>query len=331
MEKTKHGVTRRQAIMTIAALSAAGTVRAASPGKFPTKTIHIVVPYAPGGFTDIVSRLVGQKISERLGQTVVVENKAGASTIIGARSVAEAAPDGYTLLMAVTTTISTNPFLFKNLPYKASDFAPVALTGLTPFVLAAHPSVPANTLDEIVALEKAKPGTLNLATLGPGSSTHLVGEMFNSLAGLKLNMVPYRGASLALTDLMAGHVQLYFDGIATAAPQFRSGKLKGIAITGENRSQAAPDVPTFAESGMPGMQAASWYGLMAPAGTPQEVIDLLNEAVNEALQQPEVRARVEQDGAAAPALSPKEFGELIEAHTRTWEGVIKPLNITLDS
>lgn len=327
----KRGVTRRMAIMAIAALGAIGVTGPASANTFPNKPIRVVVPYAAGGFTDIVSRLVGQKMSEQLGQPVIVENKAGASTIIGATKVKDAAPDGYTLIMAVTTTISTNPFLFKNLPYQPSDFTPVALTGLTPFVLAAHPSVKADTLDELIELGKAQPDALNLATLGPGSSTHLVGELFNSLSGLTLSMVPYRGASLALTDLMAGHVELYFDGIATAAPLFRSGKLKGIAITGENRSDAAPDVPTFKELGMPGMQqAASWYGLLAPAGTPQDVIDRLNQAANEALRDPEVSARIAQDGATAPILSPDEFGELIEAHTRSWEAVIKPLNITLD-
>lgn len=330
-QKMKRGVSRRMALMTIAAISAIGLAAPASATTFPDKPIRIVVPYAAGGFTDIVSRLVGQKMSESLGQPVIVENKAGASTIIGATEVAGSAPDGYTLIMAVTTTISTNPFLFKNLPYQPSDFVPVALTGLTPFVLAAHPEVKADTLDELVELGKSQPEFLNLATLGPGSSTHLVGALFNSLSGLSLDMVPYRGASLALNDLMAGHVQLYFDGIATAAPQFRSGTLKGIAITGEKRSEAAPDVPTFVELGMPGMQqAASWYGLLAPAGTPAEVIDVLNKAANDALRDPDVSARIAQDGATAPVLSPEEFGELIEVHTRSWEAVIKPLNITLD-
>ena len=329
MDEQSTGMTRRRALMAMAAAGtcAAGAARADT---YPGKPIRIIVPYAAGGFTDIVSRLVGQKISAKLGQPVIVENKAGGSTAIGAEYVAKAAPDGYTLLMAVTTTISTNPFLFKKLPYKTSDFVPVALTGLTPFVLSAHPTVAANNLKELIALEKARPGTLNLATLGPGSSTHLVGEMFNGLAGLKLNMVPYRGAGPALSDLMAGHVQLFFDGIATSAPLFRMGKLKGIAISGDSRSPAAPNVPTFAESGLPDMQAASWYGLLAPARTPQAIVDLLNQATNEALQAADVRARVEQDGASAPTLNPKQFGDLIEKHTRTWERIIKPLNISLD-
>lgn len=330
MEERSNSITRRQALMALAAAGAPWAPTVASADTFPSKPIRIIVPYAAGGFTDIVSRLVAQKMSIKLGQPVVIDNKAGGSTIIGAEAVAKSAPDGYTLLMAVTTTLSTNPFLFKKLPYKPSDFVPVALTGLTPFVLAAHPSVPANTLAELIALEKAKPGALNLATLGTGSSTHLVGEMFNSLTGMKLNMIPYKGAGPALNDLMAGHVQLYFDGIATSAPMFRAGKLKGIAITGENRSQAAPQVPTFAESGLPDMQAASWYGLLAPAQTPPAIVDLLNKATNEALQSSDVRARIAQDGASAPILSPQQFGELIDKHTRTWERIIKPLNISLD-
>ncbi|CAM5787028.1 Bug family tripartite tricarboxylate transporter substrate binding protein [Ottowia pentelensis] len=330
MNEHPTGISRRHTLMALAASGVSWVTEVAYADTYPSKPIRIVVPYAVGGFTDIVSRLVAQKMSIKLGQPVIVENKAGGSTIIGAEAVAKSAPDGYTLLMAVTTTISTNPFLFKKLPYKPTDFVPVALTGLTPFVLSAHPSVPANTLTELIALEKATPGTLNLATLGLGSSTHLVGEMFNALAGVKLNMIPYRGAGPALSDLIAGHVQLFFDGIATSAPLFRSGKLKGIAITGDSRSQAAPQVPTFAEAGLPDMKAASWYGLLAPARTPQAIVELLNQATNEALQSADVHARIAQDGASAPILTPQQFGDLIETHTRNWERIIKPLNISLE-
>lgn len=320
-------ISRRHYLQALAATAAwPGIARAA----WPDKPIRIVVPYAPGGFTDIVSRLVAQKLTTRLGQPVIVENKAGGSTAIAAEHVARSAPDGHTLIMAVTTTLSTNPFLFKKLPYKASDFVPVALTGLTPFVLSAHPAVPANTVKELVALAKSKPGSLNLATLGTGSSTHLVGAMFNSMAGLDLPYIPYKGAGPALSDLTAGHVQLFFDGIATSAPLFRAGKLKGIALTAEARSPAAPQVPTFAESGLPEMQAASWYGLLAPAGTPTAIVETLNQATNETLQASDVRARIEQDGATAPQLTAKAFGELIERHTQQWARVIAPLNIQLD-
>ena len=318
---------RRQFIQALAASTA---LPAFGQAAWPTKPINIIVPYAAGGFTDIVARLVAQKMSASLGQPVIVENKAGGSTIIGAEHVARAVPDGHTLLMGVTTTLSTNPFLFRKLGYKRSDFEPVALTGLTPFVLSANPAVPASNVKELIALAKAKPGALSIATLGNGSSTHLVGAMFNRLAGVDLPFIPYKGAGPALSDLMAGHVQLFFDGIATSLPLYRSGKLKGIGITSEQRSPAAPELPTFAESGLPEMKAASWYGLLAPAGTPPSVIETLNKAVNEALRAPDVRARVEQDGAAAPLLTPRQFGELIDEHTKAWGRVITPLNIQLD-
>lgn len=297
---------------------------------FPSKPIRIIVPYAPGGFTDIVSRLIAQKVTTRLGQPILVENKPGASTILGAELVAKSPADGYTLLMAVTSTLSTNPLLYKKLSYKMADFQPIALAGLTPFVLSAHPSVPANDLQELIALEKRQPGSLNLATLGAGGSSQLVGEMFQALSGVRLTSVPYKGAGPALNDLMAGHVQLFFDGIATSAPLIRSGRLKGIALTAEKRSPIAPSLPTFAESGLPNMLAYSWYGLLAPAGTPSEIIDTLNKAVNAALQAPDVRARIDADGATAPLTTPREFGALINQHTRTWEKIIAPLNIQLD-
>jgi tripartite-type tricarboxylate transporter receptor subunit TctC len=303
---------------------------AAPPAPGADKTIRIVVPYAPGGFTDIVARLVATKVTERLGQQVIVENKPGASTILGAQEVQRAAPDGNTLLMAVTTTISTNPFLFKKLPYKASDFEPVALTGITPFVLVAHPSVAASDVKSLVALAKAKPGSLNVATLGIGSSTHLVAEMFRSAAGVDIKDIPYKGSGPASSDLLAGHVQLYFDAIPTAMPRIRAGQLKGIAVTAEERSPAAPSLPTFVESGLPNMVAVSWYGLLAPAGTPKATVDRLNKAVNEALQMPDVKSQIEANGATAPAMSPAEFGALIERQTRQWEKVIRPLNIQLD-
>jgi tripartite-type tricarboxylate transporter receptor subunit TctC len=317
-------------------LVAAGMLAFASPfvhaqgaGGYPTKPIRIVVPYAAGGFTDIVARQVGQKMSERLGQPVVVDNKPGASTILGAEVVARAAPDGYTLLMGVTTTLSTNPFLFKKLPYKASDFKPVALAGLTPFVLVAHPSMP-GTVREVVDAAKAKPGALNVATLGIGSSTHLVLAMLRAAAGVDLKDIPYKGSAPAMSDLLAGHVHLYFDAVPTSMPYIRSGQLKGIAITSEERSPAAPSLPTFREAGVPDMVAYSWYGLLAPAGTPDAIVAQLNKAANEALQMPDVKARLAADGGVAPTLSPIQFGDLIDKHTQVWAKIIAPLNIQLD-
>lgn len=318
-----------------AVLSAITTVSIAlAPGAFaqsyPDKPIRIIVPYAPGGFTDIVSRLVAKEMTQSLGQPVIVENKSGASTIIGAEYVSKANPDGYTLLMAVTTSLSTNPYLFKKLPYKATDFEPVGLAALTPFVLSAHPSVPANNLKELEALHKAKPGSLNLATLGAGGSSQLVGAMFQTTTGIKMTEVGYKGAGPAIADLLAGHVQFFFDAIATSAPLYRAGRLKGIGITSEKRSPALPDLPTFVEQGLPNMKAYSWYGLVAPAGTPASVINTLNNAMNAALEVPAVKERIASEGAQAPIMSPKQFGELIDEHSKVWEKIIKPLNIQLD-
>jgi tripartite-type tricarboxylate transporter receptor subunit TctC len=318
------------AATALIAITVPASAQDAKPRSSSDKLIRIVVPYAPGGYTDIIARLISQKMSERLGQTVIVENKPGASTILGAEFVAKAPADGNTLLMGVTTTLSSNQFMFRKLPYKTSDFIPVALTGLTPFVLVAHPSVPANNVGELVALAKAKPGTLNVATLGVGASTQLVAEMFKSAARVDIKDVPYKGSAPASTDLLAGHVQLYFDAVPTAMPRVRAGQLKAIGITSEARSPAAPMLATFVESGLPEMVAYSWYGLLAPAGTPQEVVDTLNKAANEALQLPDVRAQVEANGATAPIMSPPEFGALIEKHTKVWEKIIKPLNIQLD-
>lgn len=297
---------------------------------YPDKPVKIVVPYAAGGFTDVLARLLATRLSDRFGQPVVVENRPGASTILGAEAVARAPADGHTLLMATTSTLSTNPHLFRKLSYKVGDFAPVALTGLTAFVLVAHPSVAADDVRGLVALAKSRPGELNLAMLGVGSSTHLVDEMFRSAAQVDIRDVPYKGSGPANTDLLAGHVQLAFDAIATALPRIRAGQLKGIGITSDARSSLAPTLPTFKESGLPQMVAYSWYGLMAPAGTPTARVDQINRAVNEALEHPDVQKQLEASGGAAPRMSPRQFGELIDEHGRTWERIIRPLNIQLD-
>jgi tripartite-type tricarboxylate transporter receptor subunit TctC len=311
-------------------LAATGLLCGGTHAAWPERPVRIVVPYAAGGFTDVVARLVGTKLAEKLGQPVVVENKPGASTMLGAETVARSPADGYTLLMATTSTISTNPLMFRKMPYKVADFTPVALTGLTPFVLVAHPSVPAKDAAGLVEYARANPGKLNFAMLGPGSSTHLVDEMLRSAARVNIVDVPYKGSGPASTDLLAGHVQLNFDAVSTAIPRIRSGQLKGLGITSDKRSPLLPDVPTFRESGLPQMIAYSWYGLMAPAGTPRPVVEQLNRAVNEVLKSPEVTAQLEANGGSAPVLDTKQFAELIEEHTRTWERIVKPLNLQLD-
>lgn len=319
----------RTVLLSLAAL-VAPIHGGASAASWPEKPVRVVVPYAPGGFTDVAARLVGARLSERIGQPVVVENRAGASTMLGAEAVARSAPDGHTLLMATTSTLSTNPLMFRKMPYKASDLQAVALVALTPFVLVAHPSVPASNVTGLVEHARANPGKLDFAMLGPGSSTHLVDEMFRSQAKVDIRDVPYKGSGPASSDLMAGHVQLNFDAVSTAVARIRGGKLKAMGITSEERSPLLPEVPTFKESGLPGMVAYSWYGLVAPAGTPRPVVEAINRAVNEVLGMPEVVSQLDANGARAPALDPDRFAELIDAHTRTWAGVIKPLNIQLD-
>ncbi len=297
---------------------------------YPDRPIRIVVPYAPGGFTDILARTLGTRLSERLGQPVVVENKPGASTMLGADMVAKAAPDGHTLLMATTSTLSTNPLLFRKMPFRSSDLTAVALTGQTPFMLVAHPSVAASDVRGLVAWARAHPGKLNLAMLGVGSSTHLVDEMFRAAAQVNIPDVAYKGSGPATADLLAGHVQLSFDAVATALPRVRAGQLKALGMTSDTRLPLAPEVATFKESGLPQVVAYSWYGLMAPAATPPAVIGQINRVVNEILRLPEVQSQLEASGASAPLLSPKQFAELIDEHTRIWARVIQPLNIQLD-
>jgi tripartite-type tricarboxylate transporter receptor subunit TctC len=297
---------------------------------YPERPVRIVVPYAVGGFTDILARMIATRLSEKLGQPVLVENRPGASTMLGADLVVKAPADGHTLLMATTSTLSTNPLIFKKMPFRVSDFAPVALAGLTPFVLIAHPSVPANDLKSLIAYAKANAGKLNLAMLGPGSSTHLMDEMFRAAAQVDIPDVPYKGSGPASSDLLAGHVQLNFDAISTALPRMRSGQLKGLAISSESRLPLAPELPTFKESGLPQLVAYSWYGLLAPAATPSATIEQLNRVVNEVLQAPEVQAQLDGNGGRANLLNARQFRELIDEHTRVWAKVIKPLNILLD-
>lgn len=297
---------------------------------FPERPIRIVVPYAAGGFTDVLARMIGAKLAEKLGQPVIIENKPGASTMLGADAVAKSPADGHTLLMATTSTLSTNPLLFRKMPFKVGDFTPVALAGLTPFVLVAHPSVPANDLQALIAYAKANPGKMNLAMLGVGSSTHLVDEMFRAAAQVDIPDVPYKGSGPANVDLLAGHVQLNFDAIATALPRIRAGQLKGLAITAEARLPLAPELPTFKESGLPQMVAYSWYGLLVPAATSPAIVEQINRAVNEVLKSPDIHAQLDASGGRAALMSARQFGELIEAHTRDWAKVIKPLNIQLD-
>ena len=317
-------------VAVTAVTSHAQTVAAPTPSAYPTKPVKVIVPYPPGGPTDIVARVVFQQMSESMGQQFVIENRAGAGGNIGAEAVARAAADGYTLLVA-TTAHAINMSLFKNLNYDViKDFAPVTLLTQGPLVLVATPSFPANSVRELIALAKAKPGTLNFASSGNGQSTHLSGELFNTMAGIKLAHVPYKGSAPALTDVIAGQLPLMFDTMLSAMPFVKAGKLKALAVTSPARSPAAPEVPTIAESGLAGYEVFAWNGLVAPAGTPKAVIAQLSEELKKALQLPQVKEKFSLQGFAASWTTPEQFGGFLRAEVDKWTKTVKASGATLD-
>ena len=309
-----------------AALAAAG---AAAQG-YPNKPVKIIVPYPPGGPTDIVARVVAQKLSDQTGQQFVVDNRAGAGGNIGAEVVARSAPDGYTLLVA-TTAHAINRTLFKQMSYDLmKDFVPVSQLTAGPLVIVANPSLPAKNVRELIALAKSRPGELAFASSGPGQSTHLAAELFDTMAGIKMTHVPYKGSAPALTDVMGGQVALFFDTMLSAMPHVRSGKLKALAVTSAARSPAAPDIPTVAESGLPGYEAIAWNGLLAPAGTPREVVAKLNAEVKKALELPEIRDRFSAQGFAAAWSAPEKYADFLNAEVDKWGKVVKVSGATVD-
>ena len=319
---------RRRTLLRGAMASAGASVafavpRLASAQAYPTKSVRIVVPYPPGGPTDIVARLVGHHLGERYRQTFVIENKPGAGGNLGAENVARAPADGYSLLVG-TTAHAINPSVFKQLNYDfVADFAPVALFTRIPLVLVVHPSVPAKTVQEFIALAR-KPGAgLAYASSGNGQSTHLAAELFKSMTGADLTHVPYKGSAPALTDLAGGQVAAMFDTTLSAMPQVKAGRLRALGVTSAQRSKAAPELPTIAESGVTGYEATAWNGLLAPAGTPKEIVAELNRAVNEILALPDVAQRLAADGAEAGSGSAEDFTAFIRDEVTKWAKVAK--------
>jgi tripartite-type tricarboxylate transporter receptor subunit TctC len=301
----------------------AGMPGLASAQAYPAKATRIVVPYPPGGPTDIVARLVGQKLAERFKQPFVIENRPGAGGNLGAENVARAEPDGYSLLVG-TTAHAINPSLFKELGYDfVADFAPVALFTRVPLVLVVHPSVPAKTVQEFIALARQPESKLSYASSGNGQSTHLAAELFKSMTGAAMTHVPYKGSAPALTDLAGGQVAAMFDTMLSAMPQVKSGRMRALGVTSARRSEAAPELPTIAESGVPGYEATAWNGLLAPAGTPKAIVAALNAAVNEILAQGEVASRLAADGAEAGSGSPEDFAAFIRDEVSKWAKVAK--------
>jgi tripartite-type tricarboxylate transporter receptor subunit TctC len=319
----------RQILLAICiATCAAIPVRAADV--WPSKPIRIIVPYTPGGLTDVLARLVAQKAEKALGQPIVVENKPGAGTAIGASYVATSAADGYTLLMSGTTTYTTNPILKKSLPYKTSDFVPVALVGRVPFVAVAHPSIPANNLKELVAYAKANPGKITFSTSGQGTSSHLVSAMFQSVTGTTMRDIPYKGSNPALLAVLSNEVVMTFDGVTNYVPHLQAGKLKGIALFGESRLPILSDLPTMVEEGYGDAVAMAWFGILAPSGTPRAVIERINSAVSKALLEPDVKKRLQESNAYVEPRSPEGYSELLKRESEVWSRIIEPLNLQLD-
>ena len=308
-----------------------GTVPPANAQTYPERPVRLIVPFPAGGTVDAVARNSAQKLSDALRQPMVVENRAGGAGSIGSETVARAAPDGYTLLMGTASTHGSNPAVQKQLPYDAiRDFAPVALVASTPYILVVHPSVPANSVPELLALARTQPGRLNYGSYGAGSSNHLATELFRAITGADIVHVPYKGGAPALADLLAGQVQMMFDVFTTSGPQVRTGKLRLLGVGAARRSSLAPDVPTLAEAGVPGFEAGTFFGLFAPLATPRIVVFRLNEEVNRLLVMPDMRERLAAASAEPGGGSPEQLGQAVAAEVAKWTRLVRDRNLRFD-
>ncbi|HPG62373.1 MAG TPA: tripartite tricarboxylate transporter substrate binding protein [Casimicrobium sp.] len=303
----------------------------AAHAQYPTKPIKIVVPFPAGGTTDILARAVAADLQKAFGQAVVVENKAGAGGNIGSDSVAKSSPDGYTLLMGTVGTHAINVSLYPKMPYDAvKDFAPVSLVAGVPNVLVASPSFPVNSVKDLVDAAKKAPDKITFASSGSGTSIHLSGELFKQLAGVQMTHVPYKGSSAALPDVISGQVNVMFDNAPSVIQHIRGGKLKAVAVTSDKRSPALPGVPTIAESGLPGFEASSWFGVLAPAATPKDIVDKLSGAIAKSLQTPEMKERLAGQGAVAVGNTPEQFSAHIKSEIDKWSKVVKASGAKVD-
>jgi tripartite-type tricarboxylate transporter receptor subunit TctC len=312
----------RPIALTIAALVLAGPGAARAADPYPTRPVHWIVPFPPGGATDVVARIMAQWLSDHLGQQVVIENRGGAGGNIATQSVINAAPDGYTFLF-VPTSSAINATLYESLPYNfLKDIAPVAGLVRSPNVMEVNLAVPARTVAEFIALAKANPRKINMASPGVGTAVHLSGELFMLMTGVQLTHVPYRGGAPALTDLMGGQVQVMFDVLPGSLAHIRAGEVRALAVTTSARADALPDVPTVADT-VAGYQASTWFGVGAPKGTPPEIITKLNAVINAGLADPTIKARLAEVGSEPMPLSPAAFGALVAAETEKWAKVVK--------
>ncbi|GAB2906612.1 Bug family tripartite tricarboxylate transporter substrate binding protein [Paralcaligenes ginsengisoli] len=319
-------------ILALAAFGAVmGTAQAQPAFGYPSRPIRLIVPFAPGGGNDNVARTVGDQLSRILGQSIVVENKAGAGGTIGAELAAKAAPDGYTLFLGGVGSLAINPSLRKNLAYDPiKDFAPITLLAKSPLVLVVHPKLKVHSVKELIALAKSQPGKLNYASNGNGSSSQLAALMFTSMAGVSMVHVPYKGLSPALTGLLSGEVPMMFSSVVAILPHIQSGKLIALGVTGSKRLAALPDVPTIAQTGLAGYETNSWYGILAPAGTPRPIVLKLNEALNRVLEIPEVKTRLANEGAETIGGTPEQFADYIKDEKELLGKVIAKSGIQLN-
>lgn len=302
----------------------------AQSANWPAKPITLVVPYPPGGPTDIVARSVAKGLGDALGQTVIIDNRSGAGGNIGAEMVAKSEPDGYTLLLA-TTAHAINMSLFKDLNYDtATSFAPISLLTQGPLVIVSRPDLPAKNVQELIALAKSSPGKLTFASSGNGQSTHLSAELFNAMAGTRMVHVPYRGSAPAMTDVMGGQTDVMFNTMLSSMPYVRDGKLRAFAVTSAKRSPAAPDLPTVSEAGLSGYEATAWNGLMAPANTPEAVVQTLNTTLKKVLANPALRQQFAQQGFDAQWMSPTEYRQFIDREITKWAEVVKTSGATVN-
>ena len=298
---------------------------------YPVKSVKTIVPFPAGGTTDILGRIVAQKLSERLGQQFIIDNRGGAGGNIGADIVAKSAPDGYTLLVGTVGTNAINAGLYAKMPYDtARDFVPIGLIAAVPNVLVVHPSLPARSVKELIELLKTKPGEINFASSGNGTSIHLSGELFKTMAGVSMNHIPYKGSAQALTDLIGGQVQLMFDNLPSSMPHIKAGKLRALAVTSLKRSPALPDLPTIAEAALPGYDASSWFALFAPTGTPKAIVVKLNSELNAILQLADVREKFAAQGAEATEFSPEQFAAFTQAELTKWARVVRESGAKVD-
>ena len=313
----------------VVAIALLGAVTGAQ-AQYPSKTITLVVPFAAGGSNDIVARAIGKKLSEAWGQSVIIDNRAGAGGVIGATFVAGSAPDGYTLLL-VSSTYTINPAVKANMPFDTlKAFEPVAFVATSPLLMASANKLPVTSVKDLIALARAKPGSINYASAGPGSINQIAAELFASAAGVKLVHVPYKGGSFAVNDLVGGHVDLYISSMPQILQIAKTGQARPLAVTGLKRSPSLPDVPTLDEIGLKGYEASSWWGIVAPAGTPADVIARLNAEINKAIGSDEMKRFLEGEGAEGAAMSPQGFRDLIENEVKRWDKVAKEANIRAD-